>query len=59
MVQNVLNVISSVPPLLAYAIIALLVFGEAAFFLALSSPGRPLCCWVASWPARGISTSPP
>jgi membrane-associated protein len=40
MVQRVLDMISSVPPVLAYAIIALLVFGEAAFFLGFVVPGE-------------------
>src|SRR3954447_12519578 len=40
MVQGVLDAIRSVPPVLAYAIIALLVFGEAAFFLGFVVPGE-------------------
>ena len=38
--QGVLDAIRSVPPLLAYAIIALLVFGEAAFFVGFVVPGE-------------------
>jgi membrane-associated protein len=40
MVNGVLDAIQSVPPALAYAIIALLVFGEAAFFLGFFVPGE-------------------
>jgi membrane-associated protein len=40
MVQGVLDAIRSVPPALAYAIIAALVFGEAAFFLGFVVPGE-------------------
>jgi membrane protein DedA with SNARE-associated domain len=40
MVQSVLDAIRSVPPALAYAIIALLVFGEAAFFIGFVVPGE-------------------
>ena len=40
MVQAVLDAIRSVPPALAYAIIALLVFGEAAFFVGFVLPGE-------------------
>ena len=40
MVQGVLDAIRSVPPVLAYAIIALLVFGEAAFFIGFVVPGE-------------------
>jgi membrane protein DedA with SNARE-associated domain len=40
MVQGVLDAIRSVPPALAYAIIALLVFGEAAVFLGFVIPGE-------------------
>jgi membrane-associated protein len=40
MVNGVLDAIRSVPPALAYAIIALLVFGEAAFFLGFVLPGE-------------------
>lgn len=40
MLQGVLDAIRSVPPTLAYAIIALLVFGEAAFFLGFVVPGE-------------------
>ena len=40
MVQSVLDAIRSVPPALAYAIIALLVFGEAAFFVGFVVPGE-------------------
>jgi membrane-associated protein len=39
-VQAVLDAIRSVPPVLAYAIIALLVFGEAAFFIGFVLPGE-------------------
>jgi membrane-associated protein len=39
-VQAVLDAIRSVPPALAYAIIALLVFGEAAFFVGFVLPGE-------------------
>jgi membrane-associated protein len=39
-VNGVLDAIQSVPPALAYAIIALLVFGEAAFFLGFVVPGE-------------------
>jgi membrane-associated protein len=38
--QGVLDAIRSVPPGLAYAIIALLVFGEAAFFIGFVLPGE-------------------
>jgi membrane-associated protein len=38
--QNVLDAIQSVPPGLAYTIIALLAFGEAAFFLGFVVPGE-------------------
>lgn len=40
MLQSVLDAIRTVPPALAYAIIALLVFGEAAFFLGFVLPGE-------------------
>jgi hypothetical protein len=40
MVQGVPDAIRSVPPFLAYAIIALLVFGEAAFFVRFVVPGE-------------------
>jgi membrane-associated protein len=40
MVNGVLDAIQSVPPALAYAIIALLVFGEAALFLGFVVPGE-------------------
>jgi membrane-associated protein len=40
MVQHLLDAIRSVPPLLAYAVIALLSFGEAAFFLGFVVPGE-------------------
>jgi len=40
MVQGVLDAIRSVPPSVAYAIIALLVFGEAAFFMGFVVPGE-------------------
>jgi membrane protein DedA with SNARE-associated domain len=40
MLQGVLDAIRSVPPALAYAIIALLVFGEAAIFLGFVVPGE-------------------
>jgi membrane-associated protein len=40
MLQGVLDAIRSVPPALAYAIIALLVLGEAAFFLGFVLPGE-------------------
>ena len=40
MVQNVLDAIQSVPPALAYSIIALLAFGEAAFFVGFVVPGE-------------------
>jgi membrane-associated protein len=39
-VQNVLDAIQSVPPVLAYTIIALLAFGEAAFFVGFVVPGE-------------------
>ena len=38
--QGLLDAIRSVPPLLAYALIALLVFGEAAFFVGFVLPGE-------------------
>jgi membrane protein DedA with SNARE-associated domain len=38
--QTVLDAIRSVPPLLAYAIIALLVLGEAAIFIGFVLPGE-------------------
>jgi membrane-associated protein len=38
--QGVLDAIRSVPPALAYTIISLLVFGEAAFFLGFVLPGE-------------------
>jgi membrane protein DedA with SNARE-associated domain len=40
MVNAVLDAIRSVPPALAYAIIALLVFGEAALFVGFVFPGE-------------------
>ena len=40
MLQGVLDAIRTVPPALSYAIIALLVFGEAAFFLGFVVPGE-------------------
>jgi membrane-associated protein len=40
MIQSVLDAIRSVPPALAYLIIALLVFGEAAFFAGFVVPGE-------------------
>jgi membrane-associated protein len=40
MVQGVLDAIRSVPPALAYAIIGLLVFGEAALFVGFVLPGE-------------------
>jgi membrane protein DedA with SNARE-associated domain len=40
MVQNLLDAIRSVPPALAYAIIGLVVFGEAAFFAGFVIPGE-------------------
>lgn len=40
MLNGVLDAIRSVPPVLAYAIIALLVFGEAAIFLGFVLPGE-------------------
>jgi membrane protein DedA with SNARE-associated domain len=40
MVHEVLDAIRSVPPALAYAIIALLAFGEAAFFVGFVVPGE-------------------
>jgi membrane-associated protein len=40
MLQGVLDAIQSVPPALSYAIIALLVFGEAAFFAGFVVPGE-------------------
>ena len=40
MLQGVLDAIRSVPPVVAYAIIALLVFGEAAIFLGFVIPGE-------------------
>ena len=40
MVQSVLDAIRSVPPALAYTIIALLVFGESAFFAGFVLPGE-------------------
>jgi membrane protein DedA with SNARE-associated domain len=40
MLQGVLDAIRSVPPALAYAIIALLVFGEAAVFIGFVLPGE-------------------
>jgi len=39
-VQNVVDAIRSVPPVLAYTIIALLVFGESAFFAGFVVPGE-------------------
>ena len=39
-IQSVLDAIRSVPPALAYAIIALLVFGEAAVFIGFLLPGE-------------------
>src|SRR4051812_50214134 len=38
--SSVLDAIRAVPPLLAYGIIALLVFGEAAFFVGFVLPGE-------------------
>ena len=40
MLQGILDAIRTVPPVLAYAIIALLVFGEAAVFLGFVVPGE-------------------
>jgi membrane-associated protein len=40
MLPSVLDAIRSVPPLLAYGIIGLLVFGEAAFFIGFVLPGE-------------------
>jgi membrane-associated protein len=40
MLQSILDAIRSVPPALAYAIIALLVFGEAAVFIGFVLPGE-------------------
>src|SRR6476469_7125323 len=40
MVQSLLDGIRSVPPALAYTIIALLVFGESAFFAGFVVPGE-------------------
>src|SRR4051812_9711075 len=40
MLQNILDAIRSVPPALAYTIIALLVFGEAAIFIGFVLPGE-------------------
>jgi membrane-associated protein len=40
MMQSVLDAIRSVPPALAYTIIALLVFGEAALFVGFVIPGE-------------------
>jgi membrane-associated protein len=40
MIQSLLDVIRSVPPALAYAIVALVVFGEAAFFAGFVVPGE-------------------
>ena len=40
MVQSVLDAIRSVPPALAYTIIALLTFGEAAIFVGFVFPGE-------------------
>ncbi len=40
MVHSVLDAIRSVPPLAAYALIALLVFGEAAIFIGFVLPGE-------------------
>jgi membrane-associated protein len=40
MLHSVLDAIRSVPPLLAYGIISLLVFGEAAFFVGFVLPGE-------------------
>jgi len=40
MLHSVLDAIRSVPPLLAYGIISLLVFGEAAFFVGFLLPGE-------------------
>src|SRR4051812_12137804 len=39
-IQGLLDAIRSVPPLLAYALIALLVFGEAAVFVGFVFPGE-------------------
>jgi membrane protein DedA with SNARE-associated domain len=40
MVHGVLDAIRSVPPAVGYAVIALLVFGEAAFFVGFVLPGE-------------------
>jgi membrane protein DedA with SNARE-associated domain len=40
MVHSVMDAIRNVPPALAYSIIALLVFGEAAFFVGFVLPGE-------------------
>jgi membrane-associated protein len=40
MLRSVVDAIQSVPPVLAYGIISLLVFGEAAFFVGFVLPGE-------------------
>jgi membrane-associated protein len=40
MLRSVLDAVQSAPPLLAYGIISLLVFGEAAFFVGFVLPGE-------------------
>jgi len=40
MLQNILDALRSVPPALAYTLIALLVFGEAAVFIGFVLPGE-------------------
>ena len=59
MVQSLLDAIRSAPPALAYTIIALLVFGESAFFAGFVLPGETAVLLVASWRAGAISTSSP
>jgi membrane-associated protein len=52
-VQSLLDAIRSAPPVLAYAIIALLVFGEAAFFLGFVLPGETAVLFGGVLASRG------
>src|ERR1700754_209502 len=53
MLHTVLDAIRSVPPLLAYGIIGLLVFGEAAFFVGFVLPGETAVLFGGFLASRG------
>jgi membrane protein DedA with SNARE-associated domain len=53
MVQGLLDAIRSVPPVVAYAIISLLVFGEAAFFVGFVVPGEAAVLFGGFLASRG------